>query len=77
MPLKIYTKRFIFKRNEIITQSLDNAKNSLLKRLQKEYNGEVKEQIFKTMDGKVILDAVVREKKNIAISENLIFSIGK
>lgn len=77
LPLKIYTKRFIFKRNEIITQSLDNAKNSLLKRLQKEYNGEVKEQIFKTMDGKVILDAVVREKKNIAISENLIFSIGK
>ncbi|MBQ4119833.1 MAG: sporulation protein YqfD [Clostridia bacterium] len=77
LPLKIYTKKFVFKKYATVTQSLDDAKNLLLKKLQKECTGEVKRKNFIERDGTLFLTAVVTDKKNIAISENLIFSIGK
>lgn len=76
-PLKIYTKKFVFERCETVTQSLDDAKNELLKKLQEECTGDIKQKAFREFDGKLFLDAIVIEKKNIAVSENLIFSIGK
>ncbi len=77
LPIKIYTKRFVFKKYETVTQSLEEAKNVLLKRLKKECDAKVKERNFLESDGTLFLTAVVTDKKNIAISENLIFSIGK
>ena len=77
LPIKIYKKRFIFKTCETVTQKLEYAKNSLLKSLQKECNGKVKQKNFLEHNGTLFLTAVVTEEKNIAVSENLIFSIGK
>lgn len=77
LPIKIHTKKFVFKTYETITQSLEDAKNSLLRKLQKECKGNIKQKNFIERDGILFLSAVVTEEKNIAISENLIFSIGK
>ncbi len=77
LPLKIYTKKFIFKRTEMATQSYEKAQESLEKRLLKECTGTVKQKDFVRFGDKVVLNAVISEKKNIAVSENLIFSIGK
>ncbi len=77
IPIKIHSKRFIFKKNITVTQTVEQAQKKLEKRLEKEYNGSFKNKKFLIDNNKVYLEAVLIEEKNIEISENLRLGIGK
>lgn len=77
LPIKIYSKKFIFSRNESIETDYNKAVEVLEKRLAEEYKGKVKTKDFTDSGEGVVLNAVLVDQKNIAVSENLIFSIGK
>jgi hypothetical protein len=55
---------------------VDEAKEMLLQRLKKDFLGTVKDQTFYETANSVKLQAVLVNKKNIAVSEKLIFGIG-
>ncbi len=77
LPIKIYSKKFIFNRTENIKIDYNAAVENLEKRLAQDYKGKVKTKDFtQSLEG-VVLNAVLVDEKNIAVSENLIFSIGK
>lgn len=76
IPIKLYKKRFVFE-NEIERKyTYEQLCKKLEERLNKEYASGVKEKNFIKNDRGVTLKAVISEKKNIAISENIIFNIG-
>ena len=77
LPIKIYSKKFIFSRSESIKTDYNKAVETLEKRLAEEYKGKVKTKDFTASSEGVVLNAVLVDQKNIAVSENLIFSIGK
>ena len=76
LPIKLYSKRFIFNRIENIEIDYPKAIERLEERLLNEHKGTVKNKEITQNDNSVILSAVLVEKKNIALSENLILGIG-
>jgi similar to stage IV sporulation protein len=76
LPIKIYSKNFIFTKTENRKITVDEAKEMLLQRLKKDFLGDVKDQTFYEMANSVKLQAVLVNKKNVAVSEKLIFGIG-
>ncbi len=75
LPVKIYTKKFIFETEHTVRISPKKAEERLKKRL-KEYTGSVKTQQITRTKEYAQLYAMIVDSKNIAKSENLIFSIG-
>ena len=76
LPIKFYTKKFIFEREYSQKFSYEQLCANLEKQLQEQYIANVIDKKFiKTKNG-VTLTAVISEKKNIAISEKLIFNVG-
>lgn len=71
LPIKLYTKRYVLVRNETVTLTYEQAVKKLEERLLKECGGTVKNKEFSQIGNKVILNAVLSEKKNIAVSERL------
>ncbi len=72
LPLKLYTKSFIFERKETVVLSTEKAIENLEKRLSREYKGTVKKKEFiETVDG-IRLRAIVSDKRNIAQSEEIL-----
>ncbi len=77
LPLKIYSKRFVFKNSTTVTQTEEIVKRMLEKKLKKEYKGTCKSKEYRMEDGEIILDALLENSENIAVSEKLILGIGK
>ncbi len=77
LPIKLYFKKFVFERTEQLQLDYDTAVKNLEKRLSCEYKGIVKQKDFTQSADSVMLNANLIDKKNIAVSENLILSIGK
>ncbi len=76
LPIKIYTKKFNFKTEHTVKISPQTAQEKLEERLKTEYKGSVKTQELTQTEDYAQLSAVIVDRKNIAKSENLIFSIG-
>ncbi len=77
LPIKIYSKRFIFTKQNHRKITTEQAKKMLEKRLEKECEGSVKSKTFYETDDAVKLQAIITNKKNIAKSEKMIIGIGK
>lgn len=77
LPLKVHSKSFVFTKNEKRMISADTAIELLEKRLKNEHKGTVKSKKYTKTAESVVLKAVLNDKKNIAVSEKLIFGIGK
>lgn len=77
LPIKIYTKRFIFTKTKTHNLTYENAVKLLEKRLEEDYDGTVTNQNFTEMGDSLVLRAILTEKKDIALSEKMIFGIGK
>ena len=77
LPLKVHSKSFVFTKNEKRIISADTAIELLEKRLKNEHKGTVKSKKYTKTAESVVLKAVLTDKKNIAVSEKLIFGIGK
>lgn len=76
LPITLYTKEFMFYENQTRQLSYDELCAELDKKLSAMHTGSVKSKEFtQTADG-VILHAVINEKKDITVSENLILAIG-
>ena len=80
IPIKIYTKKFIFIKKENEKRDYDKLCNQLANQLelqsQKE-NFSVKTKDLTQNENGVTLTAVVTKTEDITYSENLIFTIGK
>ena len=80
IPIKIYTKKFIFMKKENEKRDYDKLCNQLANQLelqsQKE-NFSVKTKDLTQNEEGVTLTAVVTKTEDITYSENLIFTIGK
>ena len=76
LPIKIYSKKFEFTKREKRKITQDKAKQMLQEKLESEYKGTIKSQSFYESENSVKLEAVLAEKKNIAVDEKLIFGIG-
>ena len=80
IPIKIYTKKFIFIKKENEKRDYDKLCNQLVNELelqsQKE-NFSVKTKDLTQNENGVTLTAVVTKTEDITYSENLIFTIGK
>ncbi len=76
IPIKIYTKKFIFGTVHTAKISPEKAKKRLLSNLEREYKESVKSKKITETEDYAELTAVIVENKNIAKSENLIFAIG-
>lgn len=72
LPIKVYTKRFVFQRTETVRLSYEDAVENLEKKLKAEYKGQVKQKEFFENDEGVILRAVIEDKTDITQSEELI-----
>ena len=80
IPIKIYTKKFIFVKKENLTRDYNELCQQLRERLEKESktkNFNVKTKDFTQNENGVTLTAVVTKTEDITYSENLIFTIGK
>lgn len=80
IPIKIYTKKFIFVKKENLTRDYNELCQQLRERLEKEsktQNFNVKTKDFTQNENGVTLTAVVTKTEDITYSENLIFTIGK
>ncbi len=76
LPIKVYTKKFTETRKSKVTITYEKAVENLENTLALDYKGIVKQKDFIKTETQVQLNAVVMDKKNIAVSENLIFGIG-
>lgn len=80
IPIKIYTKKFIFVKKENLTRDYNELCQQLRERLEKESktkNFNVKTKDLTQNEKGVTLTAVVTKTEDITYSENLIFTIGK
>lgn len=80
IPIKIYTKKFIFVKKEKYTRDYNELCEQLRERLEKESktkNFNVKSKDFTQNEKGVTLTAVITKTEDITYSENLIFTIGK
>lgn len=76
LPIKIYSKEFIFLDKTIKKSSYEDICKVLEKSVKDKYENKVKSLNFTKNATEVILTAVITETKNIAISEKFIFDIG-
>ncbi|MBR6532943.1 MAG: sporulation protein YqfD [Clostridia bacterium] len=76
LPIKIHTKKFIFKTEHTVKISPEKAEEKLKDRLKTEYKGSVKTQQITHTKEYAQLYAVMVDSRNIAKSENLIFGVG-
>ena len=76
LPIKIYSKKFVFKTEHTVKISPQTAQEKLEEKLKTEYKGSVKTQELTQTEDYAQLSAVIVDRKNIAKSENLILSIG-
>lgn len=76
LPIKIHTKKFIFKTEHTVKISPNKAEEKLKERLKSECEGSIKTQQITQTKEYAQLSAVIVVRQNIAKSENLIFSIG-
>ena len=76
MPKKRKNQKFIFTKTENKKITAEEAKAMLQKNLEENFKGTIKEQVFFETENSVKLQAVLVEKKNIAVGEKLIFGIG-
>lgn len=77
IPIVIYEKDYIFQKKSTVTYSYEETVKSLRNKAKKKYGDEIKNEKFIQTDDGLIMEAVVIAEKNIAVSENLIISIGK
>ena len=80
LPIKIYTKKFAFLKEEKVTYSYTELCKRLEKKLEelmkKSENGELTHKEFIKNEKGVSLKAVIETNKNIAKEDNLIISAG-
>lgn len=76
LPIKIHTKRFNFTKTKRYNLTRADATALLEKSLKEEYNGAVSNQSFTERADSLVLSAIITEKKDIAVSEKMIFGIG-
>ncbi len=76
LPIRIYEKNFIFKRERSITYSYEKLCERLEGELLKEENIKVINKEFKTDKNGVTLTALVEIRENIAIGDILIINAG-
>lgn len=76
LPIKVYTKKFIFQDEIIQEYSYEQLCDKLEKQLEETYKNNIKSVNFSQTEKEVILSAIISETKNIAISENFILDIG-
>lgn len=77
LPIKVHTKKFIFKTEHTVKISPKKAEEKLKERLKAECEGTVKSQQITQTKEYAQLYAVIVDSRNIAKSENLILSVGK
>lgn len=77
LPIKVHTKKFIFKTEHTVKISPKKAEEKLKERLKTECEGTVKSQQITQTKEYAQLYAVIVDSRNIAKSENLILSVGK
>ncbi len=71
VPVKIYTKRFIFAVEHTVKITTQEAEKNLLKILENDYGDSVKSHEIAVSEDFVEITAIIREKKNIAVNEDL------
>lgn len=79
LPIKIYTKKFIFIKKYTKRQTFQEASQVLEKKLLSNQNKNgyiIKDKNIINDKNKAVLTAVITKKEDITYSENLIFTIG-